>query len=199
MRSTRVAGRGWSLPQSDRKAWNKGIEIALAKREAFMDEAAKLSESTDEFWSRVITSEMESQRELESILEEALPPDEVEAYITEHARDLGECIISSKAFFKKAKVDEKIQKTMEENRRKGLEVMKNMVQGKPSPGSLSVMSNIKDLEAEQVRLLLVLQGRMESNTTLEDHFAIVSEQERDFFINNVPKLREYLTAKKVVK
>ena len=195
MRVSRISGKGWALEPADRKEWNGEVEKALSKRQAFMDEAAKLTETTAEFWSRVFDSELESQVELEQVLKTALPPHEVEAFIIEHYKDLGDCLISSTIFRDTAKIDGKTYKSLLANRRKGLEVISNMVRGRPQPGSLQQIGSSKDLDPEQLRLLFVLQGRMESNMPLERHFERVSQTERDFFINDSPKLREYLMSK----
>jgi len=195
MRESRISGNGWALDPSDRKEWNAGIEKALSKRQAFLDEAASLTRTTDEFWSRVFDSELDSQVELEHVLTSAMPPHEVEAFMIEHYKDLGDCLISSTIFRDKAKIDGKTYKSLVANRRKGLEVMSNMVRGKSQPGSLQQIGSSRELDPEQLRLLFVLQGRMESDMSLEKHFEIVSQSERDWFINGSPKLREYLMAK----
>ena len=195
MRVSRISGKGWALEPADRKEWNGEVEKALSKRQAFLDGAAKLTETTDEFWSRVFDSELESQVELEQVLKTALPPHEVEAFIIEHYKDLGDCLISSTIFRDTAKIDGKTYKSLVANRRKGLEVISNMVRGKPQPGSLQQIGSSKELDPEQLRLLFVLQGRMESNMPLERPFEIVSQTERDFFINGSPKRREYLMSK----
>lgn len=195
MRVSRISGKGWALEPADRKEWNGEVEKALSKRQAFLDGAAKLTETTDEFWSRVFDSEIESQVELEQVLKSALPPHEVEAFIIEHYKDLGDCLISSSIFRDTAKIDGKTYKSLVANRRKGLEVISNMVRGRPQPGSLQQIGSSRDLDPEQLRLLFVLQGRMESDMPLEKHFELVSQKERDFFINDSPKLREYLMSK----
>jgi len=196
MRGSRISGKGWALEPTDRVEWNGAVEKALLKRQSFVDEAAKLKETTDEFWSRVLDSELKSQVELEQVLKSALPPHEVETFIIEHYKDLGDCLISSTIFRDNAKIDEKTYKSLLANRRKGLEVMSNMVRGKSQPGNLLQIGSSRDLEPEQLRLLFVLQGRMESSMTLEKHFELISKTERDFFINGSPKLREYLMSKR---
>ena len=195
MRVSRISGKGWAVEPAERKEWNREVEKALSKRQAFLDEAATLTGTTDDFWSRVFDSELESQIELEQVLKTALPPHEVEAFIIEHYKDLGDCLISSTIFRDTAKIEGKTYKSLVANRRKGLEVISNMVRGKPQPGSLQQIGSSKELDPEQLRLLFVLQGRMESDMPLEKHFELVSKPERDFFIRDSPKLREYLMSK----
>lgn len=199
MRVSRISGKGWTLDRTVRLEWKQAVEKALSRRQAFGDEAAKLTKTADEFWSRVIDSELESQIELEEVLVSTLPPHEVDAFVIEHYKDLGEWVISSTIFRDKAKIDGATYKSLVASRRKGLEVVSNMVRGKPQPGSLQEVGSSRGLDPEQLRLLFVLQGRMESNMSLEEHFELVSQTEREWFVSRSPKLRDFLMSKQKKK
>ncbi len=195
MRACRISGRGWQIDKEERLEWNRSVEIAVSQRQALVAEASGMEALNDAFWSKVFDSELDSQIALEATLKNALPPNEVDAFIIEHAKELGGCIITSTVFRDQAKIDEKTYCWLLKDRRKGFEILVNMMERNPQPGDLSQIGSPKDLELEQLRKLLVLQGRMESSMSLEEHFELVSSREREVFVTTMPKLRDYLMSK----
>ena len=66
---------------------------------------------------------------------------------------------------------------------------------KPYEGAAVMNSLMADFTSSQFKLVLVLQGRMEAQETIEEGLARLSEPERDFAIRNIPSLKSLVLKK----
>ena len=194
----RMAGRGWSVERSEFQDWKSAIDKAISKRQELVDEAKLVNVDSDDFWKKVIDYEIAAERELSDMLQNVLPPDQQDNFLIEHSKELGVCILTSRMFSDQAKLDRKTIEMLLQIRKDSFVFQANAIRGKPvPPGKFLALQRafIASLTPDQFGVLLVLTGRKDSDTSLEEHMSSrISKEERVHLVEAIPALKKYVKA-----
>lgn len=188
----RLSGNGWNIPKEDRLAWAKAIQGCDAKRTELRRESQVAKEPHDLFWKKVFDTELDIEKEVADLLWTILPPDEQDRFLIEHSKDLGVSVLSSRSFLNVAKLDRRVEESIKQKKRKAFELTVKSIKGtevKPYEGAAVMNSLMADFSPSQFKLVLVLQGRMDTSESIEEGLGRLSEPERDFAIRNIPSLK----------
>ena len=187
----RLSGLGWKIQKSDRTEWKVALDKALAKRDELMKEASSLGTSSpDEFWKKVFQAELDAEAVLGDMLSNVFPPHEMERFLVEHSRELGDCILTSTIFRDAASLESKQYASFQELKEKSFRfVLKSMTKTVDPSDRPSIKEFAIELRPDQFRTFLVMVGRMDSDETLDDFFARIPSQDRTRFLEAFPALR----------
>lgn len=192
----RVAGRGWSIDKSDYLDWKNAIDKAVSRRLELVQESKGMKVASDDFWKKVVESEVAAEKELGEMLQRVLPPDQQDNFLIEHSKDLGVSILTSMIFRDKAKLEPKTFETLQQTRKSSFALQVGAISGKPiPPGKFLAFQRafIACLTPEQFDVLLVLTGRKDSDTSLEEHMSSrVALAEREHLLEAIPALKKYV-------
>jgi hypothetical protein len=192
----RVTGRGWSIDKSDYRIWKDAIEKAVSRRLALVQEAKGMKAASDDFWKKVVETEVKSEKELTEMLQHVLPPDQQDSFLLEHSKGLGVSILTSVIFSEKAKLEPRIIDGLVQTKKNSLTLQLDAMNGKPiPPGKFLALQRtfIACLTPEQFDILLVLSGRKDVDISLEEHLSSrVALAEREHLLDAIPALKKYV-------
>lgn len=192
----RVAGGSWAVQQSDYSEWKNAIDKATKRRLELAKESKSLDRLSDEFWAKVFDAEITAEKDLGEMLQSVLPPNELDNFLVEHAKELGTSILTSPIFRDRASLDSKQYDALVRVKKDHFAITVRIGSEKSVlPARLQAMRRefVLPLTAEQFGVYMELTGRKDPSISLEEHMTSrIDATQRGYLIDAIPGLRKYV-------
>ena len=197
IKDRRIAGRGWKMEFRDREKISVAIRDVISIRDGFLAEAKMLKEIPMELWSKVISHEVNSDQRIGELLIEALPPDELFAYVLEHHDSVASALMTNVVFKQLVDLPEEY---MQEARKVRVEELKLKIASISTndPGDkeerYALISRLgRFLTPAQFDVMLRLSGRKDDATPLLTYLESAGPEEREVYMKIFPSIKSLLS------
>jgi hypothetical protein len=197
IKDRRIAGRGWKMEFRDREKISVAIRDVILKRDGFLAEAKMLKEIPMELWSKVISHEVDSDQRIGELLIEALPPDELFAYVLEHHDSVASALMTNVVFKQLADLPEEYMQEAKKVRAEELKLkiasISTNAPGDKEERYVLIARLGRFLTPAQFDVILRLSGRKDEATPLLTFLESAGPEEREVYMKIFPSIKSLLS------